>query len=390
MDPASDVHVCNSSIAYRFTRTHPYNGDTILSGLSTAKIECYGTIKITIQSDSGSSVINLINVAYVPDFLTNLVAYTKLEAKGVYINGRNRRLERNSETFCLLKKHGGHSLLEDNTATKSVATEDSSQGSFAASASSSVVTRTVTEWHGILGHASADAIKHLATSAEGVSVKQDGVPVPKTNKCEPCALSKAHNIVSRSSAKSEPSTRPFQRITFDLMQFDTAYNGDKWASHVACDFTDFNMVWTHASKTEAPQILLNAITMIDTRYGFKVSYIRTDGEKALNNSFKAELAAKGVTFEPSSPDTQAQNGYSERKGGILTTKARIMRLARRLPANLWPELMRVAGYVTNKTPMRKHQWKTPVKLVMGYLPSITYFRLIRYKAYVLNKYVPRK
>ena len=52
-----------------------------------------------------------------PEFLTNLVAYTKLEAKGVYINGRNRRLERNSKTFCLLKKYRGHSLLEDNTAT---------------------------------------------------------------------------------------------------------------------------------------------------------------------------------------------------------------------------------------------------------------------------------
>ena len=202
-------------MAYRFTRTHPCNGDTILSGLSTAKIECYSTIKITIQSDSGSSVINLINVAYVPDFLTNLVAYTKFEAKGVYINGRNYRLERNGETFCLLKKHGGHSLLEDNTATKSA--KDSPQGVFAVSATSSVVIRTATEWHNILGHASADAIKHLASAAKGVGVKQDGVPVPKTNECEPCALSKAHNIVSRSLAKSEPSTRPFQRITFDLI-----------------------------------------------------------------------------------------------------------------------------------------------------------------------------
>ena len=52
-----------------------------------------------------------------PNFLTNLIAYTKLKAKGVYIDGRNRRLKRNSKTFCLLKKYGGHSLLEDNTAT---------------------------------------------------------------------------------------------------------------------------------------------------------------------------------------------------------------------------------------------------------------------------------
>ena len=52
-----------------------------------------------------------------PDFLTNLIAYIKLEAKGVYIDGRNRRLKRNSKTFYLLKKYRGHSLLKDNTAT---------------------------------------------------------------------------------------------------------------------------------------------------------------------------------------------------------------------------------------------------------------------------------
>ena len=50
-------------------------------------------------------------------FLTNLVAYIKLKAKGVYINGRNRRLKRNNKTFYLLKKHKGHSLLKNNTAT---------------------------------------------------------------------------------------------------------------------------------------------------------------------------------------------------------------------------------------------------------------------------------
>ena len=52
-----------------------------------------------------------------PNFLINLVAYTKLEAKGVYINGRNRRLKRNNKIFCFLKKYRGHSLLKNNTAT---------------------------------------------------------------------------------------------------------------------------------------------------------------------------------------------------------------------------------------------------------------------------------
>ena len=51
------------------------------------------------------------------NFLINLVAYIKLKAKNVYINGRNRRLKRNNKTFYLLKKYRGYSLLKNNTAT---------------------------------------------------------------------------------------------------------------------------------------------------------------------------------------------------------------------------------------------------------------------------------
>ena len=65
-----------------------------------------------------------------PNFLTNLVAYIKLEAKGVYINGRNRRLERNSETFCLLKKYRGYSLLKNNTTTNTTTESASMKNSF--------------------------------------------------------------------------------------------------------------------------------------------------------------------------------------------------------------------------------------------------------------------
>ena len=55
-----------------------------------------------------------------PNFLINLVTYTKLKAKNVYINGRNRRLKRNNKTFYLLKKYRGHSLLKNNTATNTI------------------------------------------------------------------------------------------------------------------------------------------------------------------------------------------------------------------------------------------------------------------------------
>lgn len=37
------------------------------------------------------------------------------------------------------------------------------------------------------------------------------------------------------------------------------------------------------------------------------------------------LENKGISIEPSAPETQAQNGGAERSGGVIETKSRSMR-----------------------------------------------------------------
>lgn len=122
-------------------------------------------------------------------------------------------------------------------------------------AASFVATKTgsMKDWYQILGHASQDAIKHLETSAEGVKVVTG--QVPKTNECQTCALSKACQIISHSSDKSESSNKPFHRVTYDLMSFTTAMIKDQWVSHFACIATDFNLVFTHPRKSDATEII---------------------------------------------------------------------------------------------------------------------------------------
>lgn len=220
----------------------------------------------------------------------------------------------------------------------------------------------------MFAHVSKKAIQHLESSVEGVRISDksevSGVVVPKTNECKTCALSKAHRIVSRSldNAESSAITKPFYRVTYDLMQLTTALNKDEWVSHFARHATDINMVFTHLRKSDASRIVREAIGLIETRFNGKVVFIQSDGEKSLGNDFSEFVVEKGVTFEPSSPNTPKQNGHSERKGGILAMKARAMRIDAGLPTYLWPELVKTAGYIANRTPMAKHCWKTPLNL----------------------------
>jgi len=62
---------------------------------------------------------------------------------------------------------------------------------------------------------------------------------------------------------------------------------------------------------------------------------------------------KGIKPERTAPDTPAQNGGSERSGRVIVTKARTMRIEANLPADMWPETVKAAGYIANRTPARK-------------------------------------
>ena len=169
-------------------------------------------------------------------------------------------------------------------------------------------------------------------------------------------------------------------------------NKDQWISHVACSEYDFHMVFTHAHKSEAMEILIKAINIIETRHIGKVVFIRSDEERSLGARFTDFIDEKGIIFEPFASDTPAQNGHIERKGGILLTKARALRLEAGLPAYLWPWIVRIAQYIMNRTPMKKHGWKTPFELVTPNHSKSNLGHLVQFgaKAYLIDKHRPRK
>lgn len=364
------------------------DGSFIRSGGGRRPVEAYGHIVLTVSTPSGEADMTLLNVLYVPGLGTNLVGGKLLKDKGLLFDNGVPHLYREltdgkRETAVHVIEKGPYCLLEDHTdstTTTPVALATSKAGIKSASA---------VEWHYLLAHVNSDAIQRLPGAAEGVEIT-DKNAVPKTNKCEACALSKAHRIVSRSSAKAETSDKPFYRISFDLMQLNPALNKDQWVSHVACTETDFQMVYTHRKKSEVTEILRKVLQMIRKRWFFEVAFIRSDNEKSLGNEFKDLCFELGLTWEPTAADTPAQNGHSERKGSLLSTKARVMREDAGLPNYLWPWMYQTVGFLMNRTPMRKHNWKTPFEMVTGHLPDLSHLKRYGCKAYPLDKYIARK
>jgi hypothetical protein len=302
-------------------------------------------------------------------------------SKGIYWDMQNMQLVYQGKHLCKIQTYQGHFLLEHNDNHNSVLQEHTALPA-------SIRKSSAEKWHQILAHANSDVIHHLEANTEGVSVTNEP-PVPKTIKCQPCALSKSQRIISRESTKEEDSNEPFYRVSFDLLQLQKAYNQDKWTSHFACTKTEFTFIFTHPNKSDAQDIIEFFVQMVKTRYKRSIAFLRTDGERTIGNETKAFLQNQGITLETSAPNTPEQNGHAERSGGIIIAKARAMRIGANLPESLWPEIIRTAGYIHNRTPIAKLNWKTPFEAATGKKPNLVHLRIYGCRAYALKKGIPR-
>lgn len=87
LDNGSNSHVCNRTMLTRFTKTREAGStDNLMAGTQVIPIECFGTVTIVINTPVRPKTMTLLNVAYVPDFMTNLVSQTILSSKGLYFD----------------------------------------------------------------------------------------------------------------------------------------------------------------------------------------------------------------------------------------------------------------------------------------------------------------
>ena len=67
-----------------------------------------------------------------------------------------------------------------------------------------------------------------------------------------------------------------------------------------------------------------------------------------------------------------------------------MRIEANLPANLWPEIVKAAGYISNRSPVRKLKWKTLFEAVTQTKPRFAHMHVYRCRAYLLEHHIPKK
>jgi Reverse transcriptase (RNA-dependent DNA polymerase)/GAG-pre-integrase domain len=407
LDSGSDIHITNDKRC--LTDLREKRTGKVIAGATRYTVEAVGTARIQVQTPNGPAIMTLPDVAYIPHFMTNVVSLSLLIEKNTHWNTEDGCLRRNSKKIAIVRRFKGHWTVSDDCPPRSTLTnqvdeldeyegieslfsaltvqgcrECNSRLSFAAE--KSVDDNISYLWHARLGHPGIDALAHLNTSTLGISK----FVLDKTI-CETCALAKATEIVSRSAYREIREEHPFHRVSCDLVELVTGFNGDRLIVHFQDFQTGFSLVFNEPGKGGSAfrRIFRLFLSHVKTQYRQDVRIIRIDGETSVDGEVKSMLQNRGITLEPSVPYTPAQNGHAERTGRTLLTKARALRLHSRLPHDLWPELVRTAAYLMNRTPVRRLGWKTPHEALFGEKPTLKHLRVVGCKAYVFRHKIPR-
>jgi hypothetical protein len=240
-------------------------------------------------------------------------------------------------------------------------------------------------WHLRLGHPGPMSLHHIGIN--GIGAKLQG---PKTTECQHCAQAKIKHQISRAPPTRIP-VKPLSELHIDWTDLAEAHAGFVRVMFIHDAFSGKTFPYfmtSHGEEKETLRVLKDFIPWVRQRYQLEVSTIRSDNELGRKKTL-TWLRSQGISFEPSAPNTQAQNGIAERSGGVILEKARAMRLSANLPHDLWNEIVNSAVYLRDRTLCECKGWTSPYEKFNSYLqkgqeqckPQLAHLRAYGCRAY---------
>ena len=401
LDPGSDVHVCNSkAFGWKAYEDLEEEESYVFAGGQKLRVEQWGSVIVTARGLHGQQKWQLSHVAYIPSFLTNIVALSRCLDLGIHFDSGRHCLyqERTSNVICKLEFNGGHWLFDsdesarpDTAALMAYAARSAHLKPSKEPKANLQITRA--QAHEIWAHASPDAIKKLPQAVTSIELV-DGGSTKQWRKCETCISAKLTQQISR-RGPTEKAQRPFFRISVDLVQLlarpGETLGGEKYLFHLVDEHSGWHEGVCLLDRRA--ETLLHAfkrfVSKILRCFHYVVVRIKLDNDRSFSEFI--ELAkSMGYIVEPRPADTPQPGGGIEKAGELVMRRARALAASSKLPRDqLAAELAITAVQVLNHTPMRRLGWKTPYEIVHGRRPTVTHFSRVGTKAFTLNKHIPR-
>ena len=356
------------------------------TGMATKR----GTIEISLKTSDGKIVkARLDNVLHVPSYPQNIFsvkAALKKKCSVHFNSGEPSYLKSPGGTLFHLEEHkSGLYYLRDHLPTPVISANYrcSTTPSDESDDDLLCVTRSVEEWHRILGHCNRNDVLKLENVVDGMKISGKG-----KFDCGTCHLGKmAQEISRKADARSE---RPLSFVHTDLSGAVTpvSIDGHKYAISFTDDYSGYVFTYFLKYKSDASKALDKFLA--DSAPCGTVQKMRCDnGGEFIGEEFKNNLIKNKIKQEPSCPDSPHQNGTAERWWRTCFSMSRCLLLESRLPKSLWPYRVMYSTHVRNRC-FQQRTGQTPYFLLTGKVPNISKLAIFGSVCYAFDHQKPKK
>jgi hypothetical protein len=386
LDTGASCHICNDLELFM---TYVPRKNIVKTGQTETPLLGYGQVRITGRHPrTGATVpITLDNVQYSPGFHTSLISLSIIEDKGFCFKSNKRAIFKGPEAVLEVERHHGLYTVNFNSNHQTAFSTRHSEKSLLSVASAR-------RWHRRLGHAFDQKIEKLPVMVDGVKI--EGICEDNRHdnpeRCEVCQLTKAKRQISRRTTGTPYGK--YGRIHFDLVQIDPGYNGDRWMTHFYLEGVRLHATYTHEKKNGCQDAVSQFVALAKKQWNLPIRAFRYDNERSAGRTVEDFLSNEGFIIEHSVVGTPEQNGFAERSGGVVITVARALIADAGLPKNLWPEAVRAAVWIINRSPTKlpDGRWIIPYQEAFLNQPqqrvNLANLRIFGCRAYVRKQGIP--
>ena len=148
-------------------------------------------------------------------------------------------------------------------------------------------------------------------------------------------------------------------------------------------FSSYGTIIFLKKKSNAGIAFPNWFAWTKKSSGNKLLKLHLDrGGEYMSSALQNFLSENSIEHQKTVPHTPQQNGRAERFNHMLLDKSVAMQQHACLPPTFWQDAIKTSLHISNRQPMRRFNWYSPIQLWNGTKPDVSYFRTFGYRVYV--------
>lgn len=336
-------------------------------------IRGYGIIHLEAWCNDEWSAMRLENVQYVPELKQNLFSTAATTGKGFAMTIFSDHCEI-TDSNCEPKAFG---FKDARNQFRMAFRLRKNEHAYACSTKSV----SLQQWHRRLGHINVAAIKKMCKNqiVDGIDFSDE-----KNFFCEECQYGKMKRSSHPSSGIRNAENGQYIHADLCGPMEEIGIGGVRYFLLLKDEASSFRYVYLISQKSNVFEILKDFLPLVKNVTGNNVKHFRFDnGGEFVNNDVMKLLSSNGVVFERITAYTPEQNGFIERDNRTVLESARTMLIASGLEKRMWPEAVRTAVYVLNRSCNSRNPTTTPFGLWFGEKPHIGHVKVFGTIGYAL-------